>query len=372
MLAPMLERDEARALATVTGPALVALCEAAAEVRDRAWGRVVTYSRKVFVPLTTYCRDECGYCAFVKRPGEAGAKVMSPDEVLAVARAGAAVGCKEALFSLGEKPELRYPEASEALARLGYRRTVDYLRDMCALVLEETGLLPHANPGTLDAEDLALLKPVTGSMGMMLESMSRRLTRPGMAHHRCPDKVPLQRLRTLERAGEAGVPFTTGILIGIGETWAERVETLHAIRDSHRRHGHVQEVIVQNFRAKPGTPMAAHPEPAHDDMLRTIAVARLLLDPEVSVQAPPNLSPGYGDYVAAGINDWGGVSPVTIDHINPERAWPLIEELSRVTETAGCILRERLTVYPGYIAAAERYLAPAMQPHVARLAAVAS
>ncbi len=368
----MIERDEALALATVSGPALSALCGRAAAVRDQAWGRVVTYSRKVFIPLTTYCRDECGYCTFVKRPGEAGAKVMTPDEVLAVARAGAALGCKEALFSLGEKPELRYPEARAALAALGYGRTVDYLAAMCRLVRDETGLLPHANAGTLDEDETRLLKPVTGSMGMMLESVSRRLTRPGMAHHRCPDKVPVQRLRTLERAGRLAVPFTTGILIGIGETWEERIDTLLAIRDSHRRHGHVQEVIVQNFRAKPGTPMAGHPEPDHDDMLRTIAVARLLLDPEVSVQAPPNLSARYGDYIAAGINDWGGVSPVTIDHINPERAWPQIGELARVTEGMGCILRERLTIYPAYIASAERHLDPAMRPHVARLAAVAS
>lgn len=368
----MIERDGALALATVAGPALLALCEAAAEVRDSAWGRVVTYSRKVFIPLTTYCRDDCGYCAFVKRPGEAGAKVMTPDEVLAVARAGEGVGCKEALFSLGEKPELRYAAARGALAALGYRRTTEYLRDMCALVLEETGLLPHANAGTLDDDALRQLKPVTGSMGMMLESVSRRLIRPGMAHHACPDKVPAQRLRTLERAGALDVPFTTGILIGIGETWAERIDTLLAIRDSHRRHGHIQEVIVQNFRAKPGTPMADHTEPDHEDMLRTIAVARLLLDPAISVQAPPNLSADYGDYVAAGINDWGGVSPVTIDHINPERAWPLIDELSRVTSAAGCILRERLTIYPSYIASAQRHVDPAMRPYLSRLAAVAS
>lgn len=364
----MIERDEAIALATSSGPALQALCRTAADARDSAWGRAVTYSRKVFIPLTTYCRDDCGYCTFVKRPGEPGAKVMSPDEVLAVARAGQAVGCKEALFSLGERPELRYQAARDALAALGYARMTDYLEAMCALVLRETGLLPHANAGTLDDDELRALKPVTGSMGMMLESTSRRLTRPGMAHHACPDKVPVQRLRTLERAGEQAIPFTTGILIGIGETWAERIDTLIAIRDSHRRHGHIQEVIVQNFRAKPGTPMANHPEPDHADMLRTIAVARLLLDPEVSIQAPPNLSVDYGDYIGAGINDWGGVSPVTQDHINPERAWPLIDELRAATAAAGCTLKERLTIYPAYIASANDHLDPAMRGRVSAMA----
>ncbi|MEZ5666675.1 MAG: 7,8-didemethyl-8-hydroxy-5-deazariboflavin synthase CofG [Alphaproteobacteria bacterium] len=364
----MIERDEALALASGDGPALDALCRRAAAVRDAAWGRVVTYSRKVFIPLTTYCRDDCGYCAFVRRPGDPGASLLSPDAVLAIARAGQRAGCKEALFSLGEKPELRYAEARAALAAQGHDRLIDYLAAMCALVLRETGLLPHANPGTLDADDIRLLKPVTGSMGMMLESTSRRLTRPGMAHHRCPDKVPVQRLRTLERAGEAGVPFTTGILIGIGETWGERIDALLAIRDAHRRHRHIQEVIVQNFRAKPGTAMADHPEPDHADMLRTIAVARLLLDPEIGVQAPPNLADAFGDYVGAGIKDWGGVSPVTADHINPERAWPLIERLRAATAAAGCSLRERLTVYPAYIASAERHLDRAMREPVRRLA----
>lgn len=360
----MIERDEAIALATVTGPALQALCDRATATRDAAWGRVVTYSRKVFIPLTTYCRDDCGYCAFVKRPGEPGAKVMTPDEVLAVARAGQAMGCKEALFSLGEKPELRYEAARDALAALGYESTADYLRAMCELVLRETTLLPHANAGTLESDELRALKPVAGSMGMMLESVSRRLTQRGMAHYGCPDKVPVQRLRTLERAGALDVPFTTGILIGIGETWEERIDTLLAIRDSHRRHRHIQEVIVQNFRAKPGTPMANHPEPDHDDMLRTIAVARLLLDPEISVQAPPNLSADYHDYVGAGINDWGGVSPVTIDHINPERAWPQIDDLRRRTAVAGCTLKERLTIYPAYIASADRHLDPGLHGRV--------
>ena len=357
----MIDRDEAIALAAVDGSALDVLTAEAADIRDAAWGRVITYSRKVFIPLTTYCRDDCGYCAFVRRPGQAGAGVMTPDEVLSVARAGKAAGCKEALFSLGEKPELRYPAARAALAALGHDRLTDYLVEMCGLVLRETGLIPHANPGTLDRVELRKLKAVTGSMGMMLESTSRRLTRTGMAHYGCPDKVPVQRLRTLDRAGEANIPFTTGILIGIGETWDERIDTLLAIRDSHRRHGHIQEVIVQNFRAKTGTPMANHPEPDHKDMVRTIAVARLLLDSEISVQAPPNLSALYGDYVGAGLNDWGGVSPVTVDHINPERAWPMIETLRKTTEEAGCALRERLTIYPSFIATAERHIDPAMR-----------
>ena len=259
------------------------------------------------------------------------------------------MGCKEVLFSLGEKPELRYPEAVEALAVLGYERTTDYLRAMCELVLRETGLVPHANAGTLSEDELQMLKPVTGSMGMMLESSSRRLLQKGQAHYGCPDKVPLQRLRTLERAGRQNVPFTTGILIGIGETWQERVETLQAIQDMHATYGHIQEVIVQNFRAKPGTAMQNHPEPSHEDMMRTLVLARLILDPEISVQAPPNLESAYEDYLRAGLNDWGGISPVTIDYINPERAWPQLDELARRTEVAGFQLQERITVYPRYM-----------------------
>lgn len=274
---------------------------------------------------------------------------MTPEEVLKVARAGKELGCKEALFSLGEKPELRYSEAREALNGLGCRRTVDYLRDMCQLVSESTGLIPHANPGTLTEEEILILKRVTGSMGMMLENVSRRLLHRGEAHFGCPDKAPEKRLETLENAGRHGVPFTTGILIGIGETWEERVDSLLAIEEVDDRFGHIQEVIVQNYKAKPGIPMAAHPEPSHMDMMRTIAVARLLLNPSISIQAPPNLQSRYGDYIRAGLNDWGGVSPLTIDYINPERAWPLVSELERRSREHGFKLEERLAVYPRYM-----------------------
>ena len=341
-------------------------------MRDAHWGRVVTYSRKVFVPLTNYCRDDCGYCTFVKRPGEPGARIMTPEDVMAVVMAGARVDAKEVLFSLGEKPELRYQAAKDELAALGYARMSDYLHAMCARVMDETGLLPHINAGTMDEDELLMLKPVSGSMGMMLENVSKRLCGKGEAHYGCPDKVPVQRLRTLERAGRLDIPFTTGILIGIGETWAERVETIAAIADLHGRFGHIQEVIVQNFRAKPGTPMAAHPEPGHDDMRRTIAVARLMLPGEVSIQAPPNLAPDYLDYIDCGLNDGGGVSPVTADHINPECAWPQIDALAAGTASKGCRLAERLTVYPRYVEAAERYLVPATAARVSELAAGAA
>lgn len=338
----------------------------ACQIRDAHWGRTVTYSRKVFVPLTNMCRDTCGYCTFVKHPSDPKARIMTPEQVLADARKGQAEGCKELLFSLGEKPELRYPAARDGLARLGYARMTDYLRDMCALVLRETTLLPHCNPGTLTAGELAALRPVSASMGMMLETTSRRLTGKGGAHHACPDKVPLQRLRTLERAGRMRVPFTTGLLIGIGETWAERLEALEAIAASHRRHGHIQEVIIQNFQRKPDIAMADHPEPTLEDMLRTIAAARIILPPEISLQAPPNLSARHIAYLGAGINDWGGISPVTIDFINPQHEWPEIRSLAASCEQAGFTLRERLPVYPHYLS--KGFLDPAIS---ARLTAMA-
>ena len=317
----------------------------AAAIRDRAWGRRVTYSRKVFVPLTNMCRDTCGYCTFVKHPSSPEAELLSPDRVLAIARAGEVKGCKELLFSLGEKPEQRYEEARDALAAQGHTRITDYLADMCALVLRETSLVPHVNAGTLDAGEFAMLRPVSASMGMMLETTAKRLHRPGGAHHACPDKVPLLRLRTLERAGEADVPFTTGLLIGIGETWAERIEALHAIQHIHQAHGHIQEVIIQNFQPKPGIAMEHHPEPSLEDMLRTLAAARIILSPEISLQAPPNLSARHIDYLGAGINDWGGISPVTLDFVNPEAPWPQIESLSATCAGEGFELQPRLPVY---------------------------
>ena len=325
------------------------LAAQACVIRAAGWGDTVTYSRKVFAPLTTMCRDTCGYCTFVKHPDEPGAFIMSPEEVLETARKGEATGCKELLFSLGEKPELRYDKAAKALARLGYSSMVDYLAAMCALVLRETSLLPHVNAGTLSDEDIAKLKPVAASMGMMLETVSNRLMQPGMPHHQCPDKTPKARLRTLETAGRHAVPFTTGLLIGIGETWAERIEALAAINDSHSRHGHIQEVIIQNFRAKPGIAMADHSEPTLEDMMLTLATARLMLDPSISLQAPPNLSARHAAYLDAGINDWGGISPVTIDFINPERRWPQLDELKKACAAKGLKLQERLTVYPAYL-----------------------
>ncbi|MBX3584686.1 MAG: 7,8-didemethyl-8-hydroxy-5-deazariboflavin synthase CofG [Rhizobiaceae bacterium] len=343
------EPSEAKALVGLTDAEFAPVAKRASELRDRHWGKTISYSRKVFIPLTTMCRNTCGYCTFVKHPGDPGANFMTPEEVLAVAMKGEQLGCKEALFSLGERPERRYAEARNALARLGHASTVDYLVDACRLVLEHTKLVPHVNAGTLTQDEIARLREVSGSMGMMLENVSRRLGKPGMAHHACPDKTPLLRLRTIEAAGRLGVPFTTGILIGIGETWEERVDSLVAINDLRRRYGHVQEVIVQNFRAKPGTAMANWMEPSREEMLRTLVMARLVLDPSISLQAPPNLEEDFEAYLDCGINDWGGISPLTADHINPERAWPAIAELARRTEARGYRLVERLTVYPAYL-----------------------
>jgi FO synthase len=292
---------------------------------------------------------------------------MTPEQVLALAHAGARLGAKEALFSLGDKPEALFPEHRAFLRRMGHRTTLGYLRAVSEQVLEETGLLPHANPGLMSERDLAALREVNVSMGIMLETTSSRLLAPGAAHDRAPDKVPGRRLKTIARAGALGIPFTTGILIGIGETHAERVDALLAIRDLHERHGHIQEVIVQNFRAKPTIPMRGWPEPGVEDLLRTVAVARLLLGPAMNIQAPPNLSAaGYERLAAAGLNDWGGVSPLTPDHINPERPWPGLADLRRRTESAGHELRERLAVYPEY-ATRSAFLDPRLRGRVARL-----
>ncbi|MFM8354531.1 MAG: 7,8-didemethyl-8-hydroxy-5-deazariboflavin synthase CofG, partial [Gammaproteobacteria bacterium] len=325
---------EAHALAAIEDTA--ALARAAATLRDHGFNNVVTYSRKVFIPLTHLCRDVCHYCTFAQVPRKVQAPYMSVDEVLEVARHGATMGCKEALFTLGEKPELRYTAAREALAAMGFDTTLDYLLHVAERVYRETGLLPHLNPGTLTPDELARLRPVSPSMGIMLESLSDRLCEKGMPHYGSPDKVPAVRLQTLRDAGAARVPFTTGILIGIGETRLERVESLLAIRAVHEQYGHIQEIIVQNFRAKPDTKMARAPEPDLNELLWTIAVARLLFGPQMSVQAPPNLSPGVlTQIVAAGINDWGGVSPVTPDHVNPEAPWPELAALEHDTEAAG-------------------------------------
>lgn len=328
---------------------LPGLLAAARAAKERFKPGEITYSRKVFLPLTNLCRDYCGYCIFRRDPGQPGAHTMSPDEVLAVAREGEQLGCTEALFSLGDKPELLFPEMRETLRHLGYKSTLHYLEAMCELVLRETSLLPHPNPGLLSAEWIARLAAVSPSMGLMLETTNTGLLARDAAHDNAPDKVPAKRLRTIEDAGKQRVPFTTGLLIGIGESPEDRVDTLLAIRAMHERYGHIQEVIVQNFRVKPEIPMAHWPEPSPGEMLRAVAVARLLL-PEVNIQAPPNLSaPYYEDLVEAGINDWGGVSPLTPDYINPEKPWPHLEQLRQRTEAKGCILRQRLPVYPEFL-----------------------
>jgi FO synthase len=356
----------AHACALLEGPAeaLPELMAMAGAVRDRGRGHTVTFSKKVFVPLTTLCRDYCGYCTFRRDPGEPGAHTMTPDEVVALAQAGERLGAKEALFSLGDKPEAAFREQREFLRRHGHRTTLGYLRAMASLTLQSSALLPHVNPGVMGERDLVGLREVAVSMGLMLETLSERLLAPGMAHDRAPDKVPARRLKTIELAGKLQIPFTTGVLIGIGETLRERVDALVAIRDLHERYGHIQEVIVQNFRAKPRIPMRDAAEPSFEDLLRTLAVARLVLGPEVNLQAPPNLSPqAYPRLLAAGLNDWGGISPLTLDHINPERPWPLIPELRRATESEGFTFRERLAVYPEFARRPE-FVAESLRPRV--------
>ena len=346
---------------------LAELMTAAAAKRDASYGRLVSYSRKVFIPLTKLCRDVCHYCTFAERPRAGRPAFLSPEDVLTIARAGAAAGCTEALFTLGDKPELRYSAAREALAARGYTTTIEYLREMCALVLQETGLLPHLNPGVMTREEIRDLREVSASMGIMLESSSARLCEPGGVHYGSPDKLPEERLEMMRHAGELAVPFTTGILIGIGETRAERLDSLTEIATLHRTHGHIQEVIVQIFRAKPKTKQANAPEPDLEDLLWSIATARLILPMDVHVQAPPNLSPGvYEKLIGAGIDDWGGVSPVTPDHVNPEAPWPDIAALAERTASFGKILVSRLPVYPSYAEAAERWLAPAIATRVRR------
>ena len=348
-------RAETRDLADVSTADLVT---EAGRLRDRGHGDRVTFSPKVFIPLTMLCRDRCGYCTFAKPPARLESPYLALDEVLDIARRGAAVGCHEALFTLGEAPEDRYPAARQWLDDHGYESTVDYLVAACTAVLAETGLLPHANAGALSQPELERLRAVSPSQGMMIETLAARLGEPGGPHHGAPDKTPARRLRTLDAAGAARVPFTTGILVGIGETRVERVDALLAIRDSHARYGHVQEVIVQNFLPKPGTAMQRSPACDRDEFLWTVAAARLVLGPDMHVQAPPNLSDDLGALLAAGIDDWGGVSPVTIDHVNPERPWPALERLRDATEAAGKALAPRLTVYPEYVRDPETWLHP--------------
>jgi len=343
---------------------LASLMGEAAAIRDVAFGERVTFSKKVFIPLTHLCRDNCGYCTFVHPPRKGEAAYLSPEQVLAIARAGQAAGCAEALFTLGDKPELKWKPAAEALSAMGYATTLDYLAAMGALVFKETGLLPHFNPGLMDAADLAKLRKSSVSMGIMLETTAARLGERGGPHFGAPDKDPALRLATLKAAGEKKVPFTSGILIGIGETRGERIEALLALRDLHRAHGHLQEVIIQNFKAKPDTRMANAPEPSFDELLWTVAVARLIFGDTLSVQAPPNLQePGYGRLIDAGIDDWGGVSPVTPDHVNPERPWPQLDALAAESARHGKVLTERLAVYPRYIHD-KAWIDPALRPRV--------
>jgi len=355
-----LSADQALALAQLDE--IGELMRAAAARRDHAHGGVITYSRKVFVPLTKLCRDVCHYCTFAQPPRKGERAYLTLEQVLAIARAGAAANCREALFTLGDKPELRYRMARDELGRLGHATTLSYLAEAARVVMHETGLLPHVNPGLLDAADIVALRKVSVSQGIMLESAAERLCARGGPHHGSPDKAPAARLATIRLAGEAGVPFTSGILIGIGETRAERVEALLALRDLHDRYGHLQEIIIQNFRPKPGTRMADVGAPSLAEHRWTIAVARLLFEPAMNIQAPPNLSPAsLQPLIDAGINDWGGISPVTPDHVNPEAPWPQVTLLSEATKSSGKELVERLAIYPAYVREMERWVDPALR-----------
>ena len=352
---------EARAL---TALPMDDLLSRAVAMRDEGHGRLVSYSRKVFIPLTELCRDVCHYCTFAKAPKRITAPYLSPDQVLEIARVGQAAGCKEALFTLGDKPELRYGVARDALAEMGYATTLEYLRAMAELVIRETGLLPHLNPGVMTLDEMAMLRDVSVSMGIMLETSSTRLSERGGCHFGSPDKDPAVRLETIRNAGKLSIPFTSGILIGIGETRDERIESLLALWDLHLEYGHIQEIIIQNFRAKPDTKMANAPEPDLADLQWTIAVARIIFGPEMSIQAPPNLSDGGRGLIAAGLNDWGGVSPVTPDHVNPEAPWPHLDQLANDTALCGKVLVERLGIYPAYAHQQQRWLEKCLQKTV--------
>lgn len=355
--------DEALALADCTDMPL--LLGAAARIRDHGSHNVVTYSRKVFLPLTRLCRDVCHYCTFSRQSPSVETAYLTLEQVLETARAGVKLGCKEALITLGEKPELRYRAARQALDAMGFETTIDYVVHIAEAVFRETGLLPHVNAGCLTEDEVAKLRRVSPSMGIMLESTSERLCQRGGPHFGSPDKLPAPRLATLEAAGRLNVPMTSGILIGIGETRRERVEALLALRDVHERHGNLQEIIVQNFRAKAGTPMANAPDPSLDELCWSIALARILFGPEMGIQAPPNLSAGgFGPLIDAGINDWGGVSPLTPDFVNPEAPWPHLDKLARETNAAGKHLQERLTIYPRYAVAHTRWVDPGLRSAV--------
>jgi 7,8-didemethyl-8-hydroxy-5-deazariboflavin synthase CofG subunit len=355
------------ALLLMENAPVAVLCEAASAIRNRGKGSSVSYSKKVFIPLTHLCRDYCGYCTFRADPQPGVRPYLLPDEVLQIAEAGRRAGCKEALFSLGDQPESVFPEARAFLKSMGFERTLEYLAAMCELVLETTGLLPHSNPGLMAAEDLRRLRETNVSVGLMLESSTPRLLRAGGAHWKAPDKVPLLRLRTIENAGRLSMAFTTGILLGIGETNRERVEALLMIRAAHEKYGHIQEIIIQPFRSKPDIRMADQPDASTDDLQRTIAIARLIFGSEMNIQSPPNLlSEDYPELLNAGINDWGGISPVTKDFINPEAAWPQIPSLAARTASAGFVLRERLAIYPEFTRR-PGFVSDRLQPRIQRL-----
>ena len=359
--------DRETAYNLINGHSIVfqALTETANRLRDLGKGRYVSYSRKVFIPLTTLCRDRCTYCDFRKEPNHPQGRFMTPDEVLQVAKAGQRFGCTEALFVLGERPEQRYPEARDQLKRLGYNTTMEYVEAMCQLVLKETTLLPHSNPGNMTLKELTRLKEVNASLGLMLENVSERLCAQGGPHEMAPSKRPRARLSTLRRAGELRIPFTTGLLIGIGETPEEVIDSLFAIKELHDTYGHIQEVIIQNFRAKPTIPMRDHPEPTTEYIAKVAAMARVILGGSMNIQVPPNLSPGeYGIFLSAGINDWGGISPVTKDYVNPEAPWPEVEAVGRVCAEKGFELKARLPLYPEYILHKDDYLPDALKERI--------
>jgi len=345
-----LKAEDAVRLISCTGETARLLKSVAAAVRVRGKGRTITYSRKVFIPLTNLCRDTCGYCTFKKDPWENDAKTMTPREVLSVAEAGRRFGCTEALFTLGERPEQRFAEARVFLQNLGYTTTLEYLRYASDLVIKNTGLLPHANPGTMTKREMSSLRDVNASMGMMLENVSERLCMEGGPHAHAPSKHPKLRLATIKNAGELKIAFTTGLLIGIGETPEEIVDSLYAIKKLNDEYGHIQEVIIQNFRAKPDTPMKENPEPSHEFMQNVVAIARLVFGEDMNLQVPPNLTPvSYPDFISCGINDWGGISPVTKDHVNPEAPWPEVQAVSKVCEELGFKLKPRLPIYPEFV-----------------------
>ncbi len=363
-----IEFSEACLFSNANPHELYGLCEAGRQIRDAGKGSTISFSPKVFIPLTRLCRDFCGYCTFRQSPAEASSLFLSPEQVLAIAKVGQRLGCTEALFTLGERPEQRYPEAKTWLQNRGFKSTLDYLTFVCSLVLKETKLLPHSNPGTMSRIEMAKLKEVNVSLGVMLETLSSKLTKPGQPHHRAPSKWPSVRRKTLDLAGRLKIPFTTGILTGIGETKVDRIAALYAIKDSNETYGHIQEVIIQNFQAKQSTPMSYHPNPTVQDTLWTVAVARLILGPDINIQVPPNLNNNtYPLFLLAGINDWGGISPLTKDFVNPESPWPMLDTLNRETAAYDLNLKPRLPIYPEYFLNRTDFVSSSLRANISRL-----